>query len=148
MPDSPPPSLQLFWVTSQSLVALSSAPSFCLGAKSFHQWEYPHHLLKSDPSSKEQVIPAILLPFPIPQAFCTMLAHPFSHLLPSALYRHDLCQCKSSHKINFLMLTGDKGGEGRWDVLSTRCPHRMWQNNLYTETIQWLLTDLNTMWVS
>lgn len=25
------------------------------------------------------------------------------------------------------------------------CPHRLWQNNVYTETIQWLLTDFNTI---
>ena len=81
------PSLKFLWVTTQSPIVLYSSPSFCLFAKSFHQWQYHHHLLKFNPSSKEQVILILLLPFPISQAFCTMLEHPFSHFLPWDIIR-------------------------------------------------------------
>ena len=70
-----------------SPIILYSSPCFCLFAKSFHQWQYHHHLLKFNPSSKEQVILALPLPFPIPQGFCTMLEHPFSHFLPWDIIR-------------------------------------------------------------
>ena len=81
------PFLQLLWVTTQSPVVIYSSPSFCLFAKSFHQWQYHHHLLKFNPSCKEQVTLILPLPFPIPQAFCTMLEHPFSHFLPWDIIR-------------------------------------------------------------